>query len=393
MSTQALENLQHDLDITGDVPPALSPEEVSAEAVEFIRQGHLPPVLPRGLVANHSIAPNGALKLQMAIEKGWQEREQPAQQAPPKEPAPEEPEQLAEGKDGDAAGSAPASEGEPASGPLGWIQQARILKDDDTEPLYSNQYDLTADLGMLMRAATVVVVLIMLVAFARTATAQEAVSEPGQITVSGLGEVTAEPDLAVITTGVVTSAPTAREAVTANTQAMNGVLGRLKEMGIADRDLQTSDFSITPQYQHFRGHNGQPAPPPRIVAYEVRNTLRVRIRELESTGAILDAVVSDGANQVNGIGFSIDDPTALMQKARRRAVSDARDRAEVLADSLGVALGRIVSVSEGQMRPPVPQPRMARMEMAMAADAGPVSVETGEQLLTATVTITWEIEQ
>ena len=374
MSTQALESLQHDLDITGDGPPALSPEEVSAEAVEFIRQGHLPPVLPRGLVADHSIAPNGALKLQMAIEKAWQEREQPAQQAPPKEPA-------------------PASEDEPASGPLGWIQQARILKDDDTEPLYSNQYDLTADLGMLMRAATVVVVLIMLVAFARTATAQEAVSEPGQITVSGLGEVTAEPDLAVITTGVVTSAPTAREAVTANTQAMNGVLGRLKEMGIADRDLQTSDFSITPQYQHFRGQNGQPAPPPRIVAYEVRNTLRVRIRELESTGAILDAVVSDGANQVNGIGFSIDDPTALMQKARRRAVSDARDRAEVLADSLGVALGRIVSVSEGQIRPPVPQPRMARMEMAMAADAGPVSVEAGEQLLTATVTITWEIEQ
>ena len=374
MSTQALESLQHDLDITGDGPPALSPEEVSAEAVEFIRQGHLPPVLPRGLVADHSIAPNGALKLQMAIEKAWQEHEQPAQQAPPKEPA-------------------PASEDEPASGPLGWIQQARILKDDDTEPLYSNQYDLTADLGMLMRAATVVIVLIMLVAFARTATAQEAVSEPGQITVSGLGEVMAEPDLAVITTGVVTSAPTAREAVTANTQAMNGVLGRLKEMGIADRDLQTSDFSITPQYQHFRGQNGQPAPPPRIVAYEVRNTLRVRIRELESTGAILDAVVSDGANQVNGIGFSIDDPTALMQKARRRAVSDARDRAEVLANSLGVALGRIVSVSEGQMRPPVPQPRMARMEMAMAADAGPVSVETGEQLLTATVTITWEIEQ
>ena len=377
MSTQALESLQHDLDITGDGPPALSPEEVSAEAVEFIRQGHLPPVLPRGLVADHSIAPNGALKLQMAIEKAWQEHEQPAQQA--QQALPQEP--------------APASEDEPASGPLGWIQQARILKDDDTEPLYSNQYDLTADLGMLMRAATVVIVLIMLVAFARTATAQEAVSEPGQITVSGLGEVTAEPDLAVITTGVVTSAPTAREAVTANTQAMNGVLGRLKEMGIADRDLQTSDFSITPQYQHFRGQNGQPTPPPRIVAYEVRNTLRVRIRELESTGAILDAVVSDGANQVNGIDFSIDDPTALMQKARRRAVSDARDRAEVLADSLGVALGRIVSVSEGQMRPPVPQPRMARMEMAMAADAGPVSVEAGEQLLTATVTITWEIEQ
>ena len=275
MSTQALESLQHDLDITGDGPPALSPEEVSAEAVEFIRQGHLPPVLPRGLVADHSIAPNGALKLQMAIEKAWQEREQPAQQA--QQALPQEP--------------APASEDEPASGPLGWIQQARILKDDDTEPLYSNQYDLTADLGMLMRAATVVIVLIMLVAFARTATAQEAVSEPGQITVSGLGEVTAEPDLAVITTGVVTSAPTAREAVTANTQAMNGVLGRLKEMGIADRDLQTSDFSITPQYQHFRGQNGQPAPPPRIVAYEVRNTLRVRIRELESTGAKLAGVL------------------------------------------------------------------------------------------------------
>ncbi|MEM8876532.1 MAG: SIMPL domain-containing protein [Pseudomonadota bacterium] len=394
MSTQAIEFLQHDLAITSDDPPELTPEELSVEAAEFLRQGNLPPVLPRGLVADRSSLRNGALALQNAIEKAWQVQEQPASEVLPIEGAPDESEHLADDEPIEEADYLSNSDDEPAWGPARWLPRARISSEAEPEPLYSRQHDLRTDLGMLMRAGAVVVVLIMVVAFARTATAaEETTSDPGLISVSGIGEVTATPDLAVITTGVVTSAPTAREAVTANTEAMNGILKRLKDMGIEDRDLQTSNFSINPQYQHFRSQNGQPTPPPRIVAYEVRNTLRVRIRDLDSTGTILDAVVSDGANEVSGISFSIDDPTSLMQTARKRAVFDARSRAEVLADSLDVELGRVVSVSEGQRPAPVPQPRMARMEMAMAAEAGPVTVEAGEQSLTATVTITWEIEQ
>jgi uncharacterized protein YggE len=396
VSTVAIEFYPDDLETDVEIPPEPTPEELSAEAIEFIRQGNLPPVLPLGLVTYPRPAPNGALALQNAIEMAWHSsKAENDAQGPEQDDADEAPADTLADLDDDAAdsGSEP-DEQDKAPTDVGNRPVVNEEQKIIPEHFYSSRHDVASDLALLARAAMVVVVMIMVVAFARTATAAEDNSpDPGLIAVSGIGKVTAAPDLATITTGVVTSAPTAREAVQANTQAMTGVLNRLKGMGIEDRDLQTSGFSINPQYQHFRSQEGQPARPPKIVAYEVRNTLTVRIRDLDATGAILDAVVSDGANQMNGISFSIDDPTALMQDARKRAVSDARLRAELLAESLGVSLGRIVSVSEGQVRPPIPQPRMARMDMAMAAEAAPVPVEAGEQSLTATVSITWEIDQ
>jgi uncharacterized protein YggE len=257
------------------------------------------------------------------------------------------------------------------------------------------RHDVRPELAIMIRAASVVLMMLLVIVFSRTATAEEHsnIPTPGTISVTGTGHVTSPPDLAIIDSGVVTSAPAARDAVHANTDAMAAMVSRLKDMGIADRDLQTSGFSINPQYQHFRPREGQPAPPPKIVSYEVRNMLTVRIRDLEATGAILDAIVSDGANQMNGITFTIDDSTSLMQTARERAVADARARAEVLTEGLGVSLGRVLSISEGRINRPTPQPRMARMEMAMVSDSAPVPVEAGEQQLTATVSVTWELDQ
>jgi uncharacterized protein YggE len=396
VSTLAIEFDQHDFETDTEIPPEPTPEEVSVAAIEFIRQGNLPPVLPLGLVTYQTTIPNGALALQNAIEAAW--KNTTANEVPGLTVTPEPGEHdgpLAEditSQDAESEMDAQPDEPCPSAEDHGETEAAE--QKSVREALYSTRHDVRADLAVLMRAAMVVVVMIMVVAFARTATAAEdKTPEPGLISVSGIGKVTAAPDMATITTGVVTSAPTAQAAVRANTEAMSDVVSRLKDMGIEDRDLQTSGFSINPQYQHFRSQEGQPAPPPEIVAYEVRNTLTVRIRDLDTTGTILDAVVSDGANQMNGISFSIDDPSALMQDARKRAVADARARAEVLAESLGVALGRIMSVAEGQVRPPMSQPRMARMEMAMAAEAAPVPVEAGEQSLTATVSVTWEIDQ
>lgn len=397
MSNAAIEFYSDDPENEVEVPPEPTPEELSAEAIEFIRQGNLPPVLPLGLVSFQNSVPSGALVLQNAIERAWHSSTADSEVSADDLPdADEKPAEISQEADDESSvdGKPNAQLQDDSSNGLNVHSAFRDEQKAIPDTFYAKRHNVGADLAVLARAAMVVLVMIVVVAFARTATAAEDASrDPGLIAVSGTGEVTAAPDIATITTGVVTSAPTAREAVQGNTEAMNGVVNRLKEMGIEDRDLATSNFTINPQYQHFRAQEGQPAPPPKIVAYEVRNTLTVRIRDLDATGTILDAVVSDGANQMNGISFSIDDPSALMQDARKRAVSDARARATVLAEALGVSLGRIVSVSEGQVRPPMPQPRMARMEMAMAASASPVPVEAGEQSLTATVNVTWEIDQ
>lgn len=209
------------------------------------------------------------------------------------------------------------------------------------------------------------------------------------ITMSGQGEVSAAPDTAHISTGVVTEAKTAREALTANNTAMEKVIAELKKAGIEARDLQTSNFSVQPQYYHPpRDRNGA-GEPPRIVGYQVSNALQVKVRDLARLGAILDVTVSQGANQLNGIAFSIDDPEAQLAKARKAAMEDAIARARTYAEAAGVALGRVLSISENSG--PRPVPMVARMRVEDAAPAVPI--EAGEQSIQAQVQVTWELQQ
>lgn len=208
------------------------------------------------------------------------------------------------------------------------------------------------------------------------------------ITMSGLGEVAAPPDTALVSTGVVTEAKTAREALDANNAAMEKVIAELKNAGIEARDLRTSNFSVQPQYYHPpRDRNGA-SEPQRIVGYRVSNSLQVRVRNLARLGAILDVTVSQGANQLGGIAFSIDDPEALLAQARKKAMEDAIARARTYAEAAGVVLGRVMSISESSG--PRPLPMVARMR---AEDAAAVPVEAGEHTVTAEVQVTWELRQ
>jgi len=200
------------------------------------------------------------------------------------------------------------------------------------------------------------------------------------ITMTGHGEIRAVPDTATVNAGVTTNAPTAAAALSANSGRMNQVFDALKRLGIPGRNIQTMNFSVSPQYA-----NGDNNSPRRLTGYQVNNEVTVRLDEIARVGGTLDTLVSAGANQMNGIGFDISNPAPMMEKARIQAVADARARAETYAQAAGVTLGPIISISEGGGEG---QPRPMYRAMALAA---PTPVAPGEQSVTADVTVVWEI--
>lgn len=203
------------------------------------------------------------------------------------------------------------------------------------------------------------------------------------ITVSGRGEVRVRPDIAQINVGVVTQSESAAEALRQNNEAMKKLLALLKQRGIAEKDIQTIDFSVTPQRQYDR----QQPMPPKIVGYQVTNQVRVIVRQLDSLGAILDAVVQEGANQINGIGFDVDNPERILDDARREAIRDAKRKAELYAEAVNGRLGPVLRIQE-QAREPVPQPMYTRM--AMATESA-VPIASGQQTLEASVSVTYRL--
>ncbi|MFV1996027.1 MAG: SIMPL domain-containing protein, partial [Verrucomicrobiales bacterium] len=149
------------------------------------------------------------------------------------------------------------------------------------------------------------------------------------ISVSGEGTVTAVPDIAFVSTGVVTEAATAGEALAANTEAMEAVMAALEGQGIEKRDIQTSNFSVQPQYERIQrapNHQGEQKPPS-VIGYRVSNNVRVKARDLDRLGELLDVLVGAGSNQISGVSFAIDDPESLMAEAREAAIDNARERA------------------------------------------------------------------
>lgn len=214
----------------------------------------------------------------------------------------------------------------------------------------------------------------------------------GTISIDGMGEVRAAPDMATITSGVTTQGATAREALDANTAAMANLVAALKEAGIEARDIQTSGFSVNPDYVYSdqRDANGY-TQPPKINGYQVMNTVTVAVRDLETLGTILDKSVTVGANTINGVSFSVADPSELFNEARRAAFADAREKAGLYAAAADSSLGELVSISESQsFNSPQPMPMYS---MRAEAAAAPVPVEAGELSFSINVTVQWELTE
>ncbi len=205
------------------------------------------------------------------------------------------------------------------------------------------------------------------------------------ISVNGTGRVKAEPDVADISLGVTTQGMEAAEAAGKAAEAMDSMIKALLEMGIAEADIQTTNLSLNPRYDWTK----EPAP---IVGWEANNMVSVTIRDIDSVGAVVDTATDNGATNVNGISFRVEDPTGAQSTARSAAVADAEAKATQLAADAGVAIIGVVSISESGGQGPQPI-YLAREEMAFAADAAASTpVLPGEVELSVNVFIQYEIE-
>lgn len=239
----------------------------------------------------------------------------------------------------------------------------------------------------IMRNALVGALLLGALTLAAPAAAQQASITQSiagtRLDVTATGEVTRVPDVALVSAGVVSRAPSASAAMQDASNRMSRVLAALKRAGVDQRDIQTGSINLNPEYRYPENQA------PQLVAYSASNTLNIRFRDIRNSGKILDALVSEGANQINGPTLTIDRPEAALDEARANAIALGRARAELYARSLGLRVTRVVAVSEsgGYAVPPAPpMPMVARMESAST------KIEPGEQKLQVNLAMTFELQ-
>lgn len=233
--------------------------------------------------------------------------------------------------------------------------------------------------GMMMAVALIASP--MAAAPAATAQVAPAMLPDGTILdVSAEGRTTRVPDVATIRAGVVAQAPTAAAALADDAARMARVLAAIRRAGVAPRDVQTANVSLSPQYRYADGK------PPEITGYQASNSVAIRFRDIARSGAILDALVGEGANQIDGPNLGIDQPEAALDEARADAVKRARARAELYARAAGLSVARIVSMSEGGQNDGGSPPAVYYAR-AMKADAAPTQIAAGETAVTATLSV------
>lgn len=220
------------------------------------------------------------------------------------------------------------------------------------------------------------------------------------ISVSGHGEMVAVPDIATFTFSVVANKATVAEAQSDATAKANTTTAYLAGAGVDEKDIQTTDYAISPQYEYQNSVCPAASPsnaavycaPSRQVlkGYEVRQTTTVKVRDTKKAGELLAGVGSKGATEVSGLNFTFDDPDGIEEQARDKAIADAKEKAEVLADSLGVSLVRVVSFSENGGAYPATMSYRGDM-VAQEAKAPSPNISVGQNKLISNITVTYEI--
>lgn len=197
------------------------------------------------------------------------------------------------------------------------------------------------------------------------------------VTVTGESMIAVAPDTAAIRIGVTSQGKTAREASEANAKRMTSVLAAIKDSGIADRDVQTSRLSLQPQYDPNKSGTA------RLLGFQVTNQVTIKIHDIDKLPTILDRAIAAGANEMSGIEFIVSEQSKLLDQARDDAIADARRKAELYARAAGAKLGHVLSIIEEGSSPP-PRPMQAMR-------SGAVPVAPGEQMLRASVSVSYEL--
>lgn len=216
------------------------------------------------------------------------------------------------------------------------------------------------------------------------------------ITVSGKGEIFAKPDLALVNFSVVSEAKTVAQVLSENTKKMNVVIDSVKKLGVEEKDLKTTNFSIYPRYE-WQKETICISPPCLerkrvLIGYEVRQTLETKIREMVKIGEIIQAATAAGANEVGNLQFTIDNKEELEKKARAEAIKEAKEKAKELASLLEVKLVRITSFSENRITPYYPAPYFMEAKALGPTEGEVPQIETGENKIEISVSITYEID-
>ncbi len=206
------------------------------------------------------------------------------------------------------------------------------------------------------------------------------------ITLDGQGKVTAKPDVATVQLGVVTEGATVKDIQKKNTDKMNAIIAAIKGMGIKAEDIQTQNYNLNPKYDWSDGNQ-------KLIGYTINQNVTVKVRDLDKAGDVVAKGGELGANQIGGVQFVIDDPNALEAQAREKAITDAQQKAEMLAKKLGLNVVRVVSFSESQggYYPPQPYLAMGRAEMAKDMASSAPSIEPGSQDVITNVSVTFEV--
>ena len=205
-----------------------------------------------------------------------------------------------------------------------------------------------------------------------------------RLDINATGEVTRLPDIATVSAGVVSRSTNASAALQETADRMQRVVAALKRAGIDARDIQTSNVSLNPEYRYPENQA------PQLVGYTASNSISVRFRDIRASGKIIDALVSQGANQINGPSLSVDKPESALDEARAKAIATGRARADLYARALGMRVVRIVSINEsgGYYAPPPPPP----MPMAAMERSASTRIEAGEQKLQVNLGIVFELQ-
>ena len=262
-------------------------------------------------------------------------------------------------------------------------------------PLNQYKYLVWAGTGVLVVLA--VFLLVMIDRVSGTATNTNTVS------FSGEGKIFAAPDIAAVSFSILTEAKTSKIAQDANSEKSKKVVEFLKSQNIDEKDIKTSGYNVYPQYSYPRplplGVEVQSYPNPdsptyydsnpKITGYQVNQSFEVKIRDLDKVSAVLDGLVTAGANQVNNLGFQIDDLEKVKDQARELAIKDAKEEASRLKKQIGIRLGKIVNYSEGSGGYPI---YFEAKTLDSGIGVGGPEVPVGENEITINVTITYQIK-
>ncbi|BAT58617.1 26 kDa periplasmic immunogenic protein precursor [Variibacter gotjawalensis] len=209
------------------------------------------------------------------------------------------------------------------------------------------------------------------------------------VSVTGEGTISAVPDIALVSAGIVSEGKTSREAAEANAKAMTAVIAAAKQAGIAEKDIGTSRYNVSPVYASGSSNRENS---PRITGYRAQNMVQLKVRDIAKVGDIIDAVTGAGANNIQGVGFEVSNADTLLDKARLAAFADAKRKAELYAKEAKAQLGRVIVIAEQGTE--LPRPMMARAAPGSYSGSAPATpVAPGEEQIKVQLNVSFELSQ